>query len=71
MLNEDEYNQLLPYRAGILTKRMDIASKYLLLADKIRQRMGMGRICFSCDGDKIAAMNDIHNLFKEYERLKK
>jgi hypothetical protein len=68
MLSEAEYKELLPHREAILSRNVHRGSAYLVIADKIRQRNGMGQICFSCDGSKVEAVNDIWAMFTEYER---
>ena len=68
MLSEAQYNLLAPYKNDIISRSMEKAKNYLLIANTIQQQLGMGSICFSCDGDKIAAMDNMYNLFKEYEQ---
>ena len=67
MLSEAQYKLLEPHRADIMSKSMNRAGSYMIVANTIKQQMGMGEICFACDGSKIEAMNDMYNLMVEYE----
>jgi len=70
MITEAQYNLLLPHKEDIIkfqaTKR-NRNHEAMIIADKIRQAHGMGAINYACDGCKIVALNDIYNMFMEYE----
>ena len=69
MLSPDDYNNLLPHREEIM--KWKTTHKYrgegLQLIDAIRQRMGYAPLCYTCDGNRIEAINDAIYLIEQYE----
>lgn len=68
MLSEQQYELLKPFRADVLSRSMERASRYMNIANTIQQQIGIGSICFSCDGSKISAKETMYNLINEYEK---
>lgn len=71
MLNSEEYNLLLPFKEGIFNFAKKLSGSYkgnaLPIVDTILQKRGNAPLCYSCDGNKIEAINDIYNMMVEFE----
>lgn len=70
MITEVQYTLLLPHKADIIKfqlTRVNRNHELMIATDKIRQAHGMGAINYGCDGCKIVALNDIYNMFMEYQ----
>jgi len=71
MITENEYAEILPHRKMIL--QFNQTGQYsggdaLHIANRLRQKYGIAApINYGCDGCKVAAMNDLYEIMKEYE----
>ena len=66
MLNEDEYNKLLPHRESLMNG--NASRSVLIILNEILTRLNYGSICFDCSGSIARAVQDGQGLITEYEK---